>query len=244
MSRTGPGRFLLALSVMACLTSVPSATAQGAASVGTVLATGDSMIQIVDSFLERRLERRPGVRVHSDARISTGLSKPFLLNWPRHARSQARRLRPRVTVVFIGANDGFPFPARRGGRVACCGRAWRVQYACRARRMMRAYARGGAGQVYWLLLPQARGGPYRRVYPAVNRALRRAARPRGDHVRLVHLNRLFTPHGRYRDVIRHRGRRVHVRQRDGIHLSVAGASIAAGIVARLIRRDGALGPPR
>ena len=39
----------------------------------TVLATGDSMIQIVDSFLKQRLSGRRGVRVRTDAHISTGV---------------------------------------------------------------------------------------------------------------------------------------------------------------------------
>ena len=41
-----------------------------------LLATGDSMIQIVDSLLKQRLERRRATSVRSDARISTGISKP------------------------------------------------------------------------------------------------------------------------------------------------------------------------
>jgi len=218
----------------------PGSVAERQSAGRTVLATGDSTIQIVDSFLARRLERRRGVRVVSDARISTGLSKSSVLNWPLHASGQMRRYRPRVTVVSIGANDGFPFRGRSGRSVGCCGRAWRLRYAQRARRMMRTYRRRGAGRVYWLLLPQARGGSFRRVFPAVNAALRRAARPRRDGVRLIHLNRVFTPRGRYHDVIRRHRRLVRVRQRDGVHLSIAGASIAASLTIRAIDRDHAL----
>jgi hypothetical protein len=206
----------------------------------TVLATGDSMIQLVDRQLAARLERGGRVRVRSDARISTGISKPLLLDWPRHARAQARRIRPRVTVVFLGANDGFDMrtPSHRLAR--CCGDAWVREYARRAGTMMAAYARGDAGRVYWLLMPQARAGFFRRVYPRVNGALRLAARRAARGVRLIALNHVFTPHGRYRDTMRWRGRRYRVRQRDGIHLSQAGAAIAASVVTGAIRADGAL----
>jgi hypothetical protein len=200
----------------------------------TVLATGDSMIQVVDIYVKRRLNRGR-VRVRSDAHISTGLSKSGGLNWPRYSKRQARRFKPRATVVFIGANDGFPMSVGRA-RVNCCGGAWRNEYARRARRMMRAYRRHGAGRVYWLLLPQARGGFFARSYPAVNAALRRADRKR-DGVRLVHLNKVFTPGGHYRSHMRWHGRVVRVRQSDGVHLSAAGADIAAGIVARKVRKD-------
>jgi len=33
------------------------------------------------------------------------------------------------------------------------------------------------------------------------------------------------------------GRSVHVRQRDGVHLSAAGASAAAGLIIRALRRE-------
>ena len=210
----------------------------------TVLATGDSMIQIVDGFLKQRLARPGRVRVLSDARISTGLSKPLLLNWPKLARRQVRRHRPRATVVFIGANDGFPMRNPAGQDVGCCGHPWTVEYARRARGMMRTYLFGKRGHVYWLLLPQARGGVFRRVFPAVNAGLRRAARGLGKRVRLIRLNRVFTPGGHFRQFINWHGQRVNARQEDGVHLSVAGASIAATYVIRRMRGDHVLSRPK
>jgi hypothetical protein len=177
--------------------------------------------------------------VLSDARISTGLSKPLLLDWPRHARSQVKRLRPRATVVFIGANDGFPMRGQ-----ACCGAGWIAEYARRAQKMMRTYLFGGRGRVYWLLLPQARGGFFRRIFPAVNTALSQAAKPLGKRVRLIRLNRVFTPGGRFRQFINWHGHRVDARQKDGVHLSVAGASIAATYVVRRMRGDHVLSQPK
>jgi hypothetical protein len=71
----------------------------------------------------------------------------------------------------------------------------------------------------------------------VNTAFRRAASRFRDQVRLIDLRRVFTPDGRFHRVIRHRGRHVVVRQDDGIHLNRAGASIAARIIIRAMRRD-------
>jgi hypothetical protein len=194
-----------------------------------ILATGDSMIQIIDSYLKARAGR--GARVRSDAHISTGLSKPSLLDWQAQARRQAAR-RPDVVVMFIGANDGFPMAG-----ADCCGAAWVAEYARRARRMMRTYARGGRARVLWLLLPAPRGGSFREVFPAVNAALRRAARGLDDDVRLVELDEFFTPGGRYRDSMQIDGKTVRVRQGDGVHLNTTGASIAANIVLRILRTE-------
>lgn len=197
----------------------------------TVLATGDSMIQIIDSFMKLRIGSGR-VRVRSDARISTGISKPSLLDWGVHSKQQANRLRPDVTVMFIGANDGFPMAG-----ADCCGAPWIAEYARRARRMMRVYARGGRGRVYWLLLPMPRGASFRTVYVAVNAALRRAGRGLDDDVRLIDLARVFTPGGHYRDAMKIGGKTVRVRQADGVHLNRTGASLAATLVIRALRRD-------
>jgi hypothetical protein len=194
-----------------------------------ILATGDSMIQIIDSYLKARAGGR--ARVRSDAHISTGLSKPSLLDWQAQAGRQAAR-RPDVVVMFIGANDGFPMAG-----ADCCGAAWVAEYARRARRMMRVYARGGRARVLWLLLPTPRGGFFREIFPAVNAALRRAARGLEDDVRIIDLVETFTPGGRYRDSIVVDGKTIRVRQGDGIHLNTSGASIAANIVLRALRNE-------
>ena len=195
----------------------------------TLLATGDSMIQILDSHLKRRLR---GVRVRSDARISTGISKPGMLDWVALARRQALSRRPHVTVMFIGANDGFPI-----GGVNCCGRDWIERYAARVRRMIASYRRRGAARVYWLTLPASRRPNFDRVFRAVNAALRLAEPALHGSGRILDMGRVFTPGGRFRTSI---GGRV-VRQPDGVHLNVRGASIAAGVVIRALRRDGVLG---
>jgi lysophospholipase L1-like esterase len=196
-----------------------------------ILATGDSMIQIVDSFMRERARSRRAL-VRSDAHVSTGISKPSLLDWRAHARDQAAGIRPDVTVVFLGANDGFPMAGAE-----CCGVPWIAEYARRAREMMRSYARGGRGRVYWLLLPAPRDGFFRETFPAVNAALRQAARGLSDDVRLIELDEVFTPGGRYRSSMQVRGKRVRVRQRDGIHLNTTGAALAARLVIEAVRRD-------
>ena len=194
----------------------------------TVLATGDSMIQIVDSHLKARLRPR-GVRLRSDARISTGISKPFQLDWVALARRQALARRPTATVVFIGANDGFPI-----GGTACCGAEWIERYAARVERMMASYRRRGAARVYWLTLPAPRKPDFARVFRAVNAALRLAEPALKGSGRIVDIARVFTPGGTFRSTL---GGRV-VRQPDGVHLNVRGAAIAARLVVRELRRDG------
>jgi lysophospholipase L1-like esterase len=205
-----------------------------------LLATGDSMIQIIDSFLKQRLERRRATSVRSDARISTGLSKPFMLDWVKKAREQARSVHPDVTVMFIGANDGFSMKTRTGATAPCCGAAWTAEYARRVEAMMRSYLRGGRSYVYWMTLPTPRRGDFARIYRSVNRAIKRAASRVGRGVRVIDLVKVFTPGGRFRQFVRFRGKTVNARQGDGVHLSVGGASIAATLLIDRLRVDHAL----
>ena len=205
-----------------------------------LLATGDSMIQIVDSHLKSRLGRRRATTVRSDARIGTGISKLAMLDWIRKARGQASGFKPDVTVMFLGANDGFPMKTPSGASVACCDAGWVAEYARRVESMMRSYRRGGRSLVYWLTLPTPRRGDFARIYRAANVAIRRAAARVGDGARVIDLVPVFTPGGRFRQTITFRGRTVKARQGDGVHLSSTGASIAATLVIDRLRADRAL----
>ena len=191
-----------------------------------LLATGDSMIQIIDSFLKARL---PRATVRSDAHISTGISKPFMLDWVALAQRQAASVRPDATVMFIGANDGFPI-----GSTACCGKDWIEAYARRAETMMRAYRRDGHGRVYWLLLPPAGRASFQRVFVAVNAALRQAAKAVGPGVVLIDDGAVVAPGGRFSPTLHGKV----VRQDDQVHLSTYGASIVADLIIDALRRDG------
>jgi hypothetical protein len=194
-----------------------------------LLATGDSMIQIIDSYLKARL---PGATVRSDAHISTGISKPFMLDWVALAKRQAASVRPDVTVMFIGANDGFPI-----GSAGCCGSDWIDAYAKRAETMMRAYLRDGQGHVYWLLLPPSGKPQFQRVFVAVNAALRQAAKAVGRGVELIDDGAVVAPGGHFSMTLNGKT----VRQDDEVHLSTYGASIVANLIIGALRRDGLVG---
>ncbi|HTN25551.1 MAG TPA: GDSL-type esterase/lipase family protein [Solirubrobacteraceae bacterium] len=221
-------------------TRAPPRPASGRAPHLRLLATGDSMIQIVDGFLKAGLADRRATVVRSDAHISTGISKLGMLDWLHKAREQASSFKPDVTVITLGANDGFPMKTPSGASVGCCGAGWIAEYARRVASMMRSYRRGGRSLVYWMTLPAPRGGNFARVFNAINPAIRRAAARVGGGVRVIELGRVFTPGGHFRQLVTYHGRTVSARQPDGVHLSTAGARIAASLVIARLRADGAL----
>jgi lysophospholipase L1-like esterase len=200
----------------------------------SLLLTGDSLISSLDSALGDRLGRR--ARAHSDVRPATGISKPGS-GWIAYARRQARR-RQDATVVFLGGNDGFDMDTPAGARVTCCGEPWIAEYSRRVQKMMRLYLHGGTTPVLWITVPAPRDPDYAPAVAALNEAIRRAASV-SPGAGVLHLDTVLTPGFRYRDVLTYKGKRRRVRQ-DGFHLSLAGASIAASLVARELRSFGLL----
>lgn len=194
----------------------------------TLLATGDSMMQGIDGFLGDDLGNAFSVR--SDVRPGTSIGKDD--QWLRRAASQARRLRPNVTVVAIGANEGWPEQTPAGATVACCGEPWTAELARRVRTMMLSYERGGRGRVVWLTLPAPRDGRLTPIFAAVDDAVLRAATGLAG-VTVLRQDEIFTPRG-YRDAMRYRGATVRVREPDGVHLNVSGTAIAATAITRIL----------
>ena len=194
----------------------------------TLLATGDSTMDPLASFLSDQL--RDTASVVAEVHPALSISRDDALQ--SIAVGQVARLKPRTTVVSIGAAEGWDMQAPDGATRACCDPAWIDEYARRARRTMLTYGR----RVFWLTVVAQKDPRRVPVVAAVNAAILRAAEGRpGAHV--VRLDLVFSPNG-YRDTIRYGGRDVRVREPDGVHLNIAGAQIAAREVIKSIRAAG------
>ncbi len=191
----------------------------------TVLASGDSSMQGVDSFLADELYG--AADVVSDSRIGSGISRGVY--WTFHARSQTKRLHQRATVMSVGAAvDALPMPDALGVQQPCCGETWIAVYAARVRAIMRTFLQGGRGKVVWMTPPEPRDAPRAEITHAINVAVERAATGLAG-VKILRIDKLFSPNG-YQEVIRYQGRDVRVREADGVHLSAVGTALAAKIV--------------
>lgn len=187
----------------------------------TMLATGDSTMGGVDSFLADDLGQR--ANVVSD--VMPGFSISLASGWSSIISGQVRRLRPSVTVISLGANEGFPMRTAGGTQHSCCDAAWVAEYARRVRTIMGIYARHGRGRVIYLTIAAPRVAARAVITAAVNTAIVKAADGLVG-VRVLRMDLLFSPHG-YQPAIRYRGREVSVRAPDGVHLDVAGTAIEA-----------------
>lgn len=195
----------------------------------TVLATGDSSMQGLDSHLADELG--DDATVKSDVHLGTGLVKAGG-PWETLAAFQTKVVRQNVTVMSIGAADDFPLRAFDGSVHACCDEGWIREYAGRVRQQMTTYLRGGRARVVWLTLPTPRGErPF--VAASINDAILRAAAGLAG-VSVVRMDVVFTPDG-HREVMAHRGHDVRIFREDGVHLTITGTAIAAKLVAAAVR---------
>jgi hypothetical protein len=231
--RSAPAAFVVVL------LSVVAAPPSEAAPV-RVLVTGDSLVQPLDQLMVRPVARRGG-RVIRDPRPGSGITRPLVLDWVKHARRQVRKRRPQATVVFIGAGDTEPLTSASGPRVGCCRRGWIDAYADRVERMMRTYMRNKRRPVYWLTLPAPRQRERRRQFLAINYAIEQAARKAGEKAHVVDTVPALSPSNEFHRKVRYRGRSVVVRDGDGVHMTAAGARIARDLVVRAMRRGGVIG---
>jgi hypothetical protein len=236
----------LALFLFAVLALAPPAHAAPPPRLTNLLVTGDSMSVPLNAELYLALHVH-GVHVFSDPQYGGGISKDFVFDWPKEAANEARAIKPDATVVFIGANEGFPFTRPRG-KVYCCGKRWAAIYAARARSMMASYRRGGRGRVFWITVPALRDKRRTRIGKVVNAAIATAAKAYPEQVTLIDGGAIFTPHG-YRDSMPVNGVDTVVREPDGMHLNEAGAQVLAGAVVDTLAPDftlpdAAAGTPR
>jgi hypothetical protein len=204
----------------------------------TVLATGDSMIY---PALEELASHAPhGMRVIPERHDGTGLTTTTV-DWPRLAKQQVARFHPDATVITLGGRDGgIPLPNAAHKLVECCGSEWLALYAARVRPLVRTYLRGGAGRVYWLLLPAPRELARAPLYEAVNDSLRLLAQELGPAMHLIGVDEAITPGYRFAKTITYEGLRIKPRTPDGIHLDHAGACVERSLIVHAMVEDGLL----
>jgi hypothetical protein len=147
-------------------------------------------------------------------------------NWVNAAKRQLKLHKPKAAAMLIGGGDGFPLTTADGTKVNCCGDDWSTAYSVKVARMMTVLRNGGKTKVVWILNPAMKRAGHQSVIAAINRAAR-IAQPGVAGVKIVDLGQALTPGGFYAESIDFGGKSVRVRQKDGVHMTVAGADIAS-----------------
>ncbi|HMK92467.1 MAG TPA: DUF459 domain-containing protein [Thermoleophilia bacterium] len=198
---------------------------------------GDSLAQNTGAQVVRYADETGVMKATLDYHISTGLSRPDFYDWPRRLGWVANAVQPDVAVAFFGANDAQSV-AYDGQVLPNGSRPWLALYHQRVGAAMDTLLRGGATHVYWIGLPVMKDPAFSRTARVLNTVFAHEAAKRPG-VTFVDTWRLFLdPSGHYAPYLRNAdGELLLMRQADGVHLTLAGASRQGWSIVHRIARD-------
>lgn len=200
--------------------------------VRRMLLVGDSLSISLGEHLERVFTGAPGLDFVWDGTKSTGLTRPELLDWPRHLRELVRENPPDIVLIMLGTNDTMPVDAPDGSHILFGDPGWDAAYAAKARKMLDICRQANPKvDIYWVGAP-AMGEPnlaagVARINATVD------AMCRDDGCRFIDNQAAFADaKGRFTHQARDAasGETVAIRTPDGVHLTESGSRLLAGQV--------------
>lgn len=227
---------------------IPLRTPTAAAPV-RILVAGDSLMGWIGPALDQGLRGKPA-RITEDWKIATGLARPDVTNWPAQLKSDMCKDDPEVVVLGFGGNDDQDM-ATDSGVVHVGTPEWAAEYQRRIAQVLNeinppAPAHPGdcaarrPRTVYWIGLPVVTKASLAAAEPAMATAVKReiAARP---WARYVDTGPILTPWGKYTEYLPDgHGALVKVREIDGVHPNLAGATRIVVPVVRDLHHDAKL----
>jgi uncharacterized protein len=212
----------------------PPATAAPAvapsAPVRKVLLVGASTIQFhLGVQLEKRLpERNPGVTVVRLGKLSTGLTRPDVFDWPAAVQELLQRHRPDLLIANFGGNDAQAM-VLDDGRIARFGKPeWESNYQVRVARIVEIGRAAGA-RVLLMGMSTTRDPSLSRRMARINALTEEVARQRGAAFLSI-WDIGADSGGNYQDTTVVDKVPIRTRLADGKHFSRTGAAWATELI--------------
>lgn len=203
-----------------------------------VLLVGDSLSIGLANQLQSAYKGQNALRFVHLGRVSSGLTRPELIDWPKTLATLSGREKPDAVVIMIGANDDKSLPGPDGGSIPFESAAWDKAYS-RAVAEFLDIARSGNpdATLYWIGAPVMSD-------PALAAAMRRinaiiATTCARKNARFIDAATLFTDKrgGFARYAVDEDGDIRSIRYPDGVHLTVSGAKMLAGYVLKSLDKQ-------
>jgi len=187
--------------------------------------------------MEKLTGQTATLRATSQARISTGLTRPDYFDWPTAVHDVVAQQQPDVLVVVFGTNDPQPIQTATG-TYSFGTPEWETEYRARVDAVMAAAT--GARKLVWVGLPVVRRETLEPKLEVLDQIFEQEAAKFPD-VSYVDTRAMFSPDGAYDAYLTAPdGTPVLVRAADGVHFSLTGYDMLAQAV---IDRIGALTQP-
>lgn len=220
-------------SLLIALTLIAASPAQAVVKTKPqILLLGDSLMRVgVGPVLQRSMRRLYGASVDMRARSATGLTRDDVYDWPAAVASLVQDKTYDRAIVFIGANDCQNLSV--GGKTMRFGSPeWQEAYRKRVRTMMTTLC-AKVGDVLWLGLPPMRNAKFNRRIAALDAIVEPEIKASacGKYVPTRPL--LGGDGGIYVTSRKIRGRRVMLREPDGVHITQNGGELVWGSLPKL-----------
>lgn len=207
-----------------------------------VLLVGASSIQFaLGTELERLLnERYEGLEVERKGKLSTGLTRDDVFDWPAEIAERMARFRPDLVVGQFGGNDAQTILSPTTGRHRFGTEGWDAEYTRRLTALVTEVEARGAEMIV-LGMPVMREAGFDRRMDALNALTARVVTAAGgDFLDTRPLS--SDAQGEYTASVRVDGRTGRMRMDDGVHFTRMGGQHMAAGVARMLERTVRLVP--
>lgn len=198
---------------------------------------GDSMAIELANSVETAVAGRSEIALTTNARVSTGLTRPDFYDWPAYFADELLPTEPEVTVVMFGANDSQGMLID-GNPYQPSSPEWQAEYRRRVAFVM-DQLRGEGRLVVWVGQPHMRDGGFDERMGVLNAIYAEEAESR-PWVRFLDSRPVLSPDG---DGYQVEAGGTTLRSPDGIHLSRAGSDALAAAVLDLVADEAGLAPP-
>ncbi len=199
-----------------------------------VAVVGDSLAVGIGMTLSHRLDQT-GVGCHPLGKVSTGLINKRFFDWEKRLNELVAKEKLSAVVVMMGGNDANNSIAGKQPGTP----AWSDAYREKAESFLRI-ASGAGVKVVWVGLPAMRDAAYNARVTAVNAAARDACAKIGGCA-YMEASDLFTDaSGKYVQAKDIGGKKVSLRAKDGVHMTMTGYDLLCGQVLDKLSATGAL----
>ena len=198
------------------------------------LLVGDSMMRVgVAQALAKALAEQKGATVVTRAKSATGLARPDAFDWPGTLATEFANDHFDGVVVYLGANDGqalyskAPVHGQKALPIPFDDPSWEKAYRARVGELVEFLCHRANG-VWWLELPPMRLGKYNGRMTTLANIHASEVGKRAPCGRFVAVAREFQdPQGRFTVTKKVAGKRLRLRDDDGVHFSAAGGRLVA-----------------
>lgn len=200
-----------------------------------VLLVGASSIQFyLGAELARQFESYEGVTVDRFGKLSTGLARPDLFDWPKELQSRLNRKVPDLVIGMFGGNDAQNMTVGKK-TLQYASAEWDLEYMRRVRGVVEMVKKKGA-QMVMLGMPTMRARTFSDKIKHVNELTQLATEGAGG-IYLDTWDINADSKGEYKATVTFDGETGLARLSDGVHHSRLGARYTADRLRRRFERN-------